>query len=550
MTRKKDISQNQAREELTNLIDSGEVKESEYARLWHDDPVKFYNTLGALTPEKIEALILDIANPDVKKILVIGPRGGGKTYIVSIGAGALWAIEEYDVIQLGGSETQAEKGYECIRNHYFMNDQIAEESIDKFLAEKATGKRGAWLKVLPCSTRAIRGNHAGDPHHEMGNIRHGGALIIDEEAEAGKKEVKASLKTNNTATPRKTIRLSTDHEPDTSFAELVDAPGGYAVHKFDAFDICEKCTRSCKKCLPEFAGTKHEAYPQWCAELGKPQYGPDKPIGYCEGRAKTHRSGHLEIQVLIDDFLEEGPADFEAEYLNRRPKKAGKIITLDILEACLTGENKMIESMRGNPTGIYFDWGVRFTAMVVLQQQEDREVAIIDAEHLIGQHTDELIIDTGKRLTKHNAAQFGAGDSSNQWMNARMSQEANVNIRDFFFSKEKETGIGALKFLAENGYLKIPGKKIGTEYYFPKPAFKVLFKMLRNWRRDKSGKIVKKGDHYPDALLQGAPDFRAGRFEDTAVISKRENHPGLGNMIGGKQQFPGISNKRPGGFFE
>ena len=550
MARKKDITPNKARQELRALIGADQVGFSEYAEIWHDDPVKFFHKLGLLTPEKIEAIIRDCTNPDVPKILIIGPRGGGKTLDVSIVTGGLFAFEEYDVIQLGGSLDQSKKGYEYLENYFFMNPDVASDEIDTALKTMAKGKRGNWLKIAPCSKKAVRGPHAGDPHHEMGNVRHGGLLVIDEEAEADETVVKAAFKTNNTAKPRKTIRLSTDHEPDSSFAKQVDSPGGYVVHKFDAFDICEKCCRSCKKCLVEFAGRKHHAYAEWCAELGIPDRGPDAPHGYCEGRAKTHKSGHLEIQELIDDFLENGTEDFETEYLNIRPRQAGKIIPLNILDACLTGENKMIQPMRGTPTGFYSDWGVRFTAMVVLQQQLDRNVAVIDAEHLIGQHTDQLIIDTGKRMIRLHDAQFGAGDSNNQWMNDRMSREANINIRDFFFSKEKETGVGALKFLAEQGYLKIPGKKVGSNYYFPKPAFKILFKQMRNWKRDKNGKIVKKDDHYPDSLLQGAPDFRAGTFQDTAIVSKKQNQSDVRGLIGRTRQFPGVLNTPPGGFFD
>jgi hypothetical protein len=78
------------------------------------------------------------------------------------------------------------------------------------------------------------------------------------------------------------------------------------------------------------------------------------------------------------------------------------------------------------------------------------------------------------------------------------------------FAKWKELGAGWIKGLLERKKLKIKGRKEGAQYYFADPNTKRFFEQLKGWRRGKDGKVVKRDDHGPDALLCGARKWAQG----------------------------------------
>ena len=161
---------------------------------------------------------------------------------------------------------------------------------------------GHWMKFATASTKAIRGEHAGDVHKRMGGRAHGGIVILDEEAEMDEDVVKAGLKTVRTARPPVIVRSSTLHRTEGTFGQLVDDPmgRGYRLYEWDTFDVSEMCRRSCKRCIPEFREK------------------------YCMGKAKKHRPGWVPIVNIIQDW--EGrlsDEDFEVECMGWRPSSEG-----------------------------------------------------------------------------------------------------------------------------------------------------------------------------------------------------------------------------------
>lgn len=548
MKDKKDISKKELRARLQALADSGDVHDSELAKLWRDDPTKVFHAFNLLTPKKIKELIAACINPRIPEVIVIGGRGVGKTLDIAIIEGCSFYFDEFDIVHLGGSEKQAKKGYGYFRN-YFADDPNADtKDIGKTLTTAATGARGNWFQIVPCSEFAIRGEHAGDPHYEMENIIHGGMVVIDEEAVAKPGVVKAAFKTNNTARPRKTIRLSTDHVPGSTFANAVDNPGKAKVIKIDPFDVSEKCRASCKKCIPAFAGKLHPGWKEWLLSIGKDPKDPSGPRGYCEGKAKKHSPGHMLISELKYDFERDGREEFETEYMCMRPKGAGAIIPRDLLDKCLTGDMKLIAPMPGMPTAFCSDWGVGMTAMAVLQMQKDQTVALLDAQHLIGERTDVNLLSVASSMIQSTGARYGRADSSNPWLISRVQQTAGISVAPFVFSTDKEHGVGALRRLVEEGRLRIPGVKRGAHYDFPTPAFRECFEQLAGWKRDDNGKIVKKNDHYPDALLCIARDFVYGT-DLAGSVSKDSDDDRHASSAGRRQRYPGCRDDRPGGFF-
>lgn len=555
MASKRDITAHRVREELRALIRSGEAQQSKYAEKWAENPVGFVEDFNVKITETIEEFILAMIDPKIETLMAAGPRGGGKTLVVSIVGGAMFLFDEFDVLHMGGSETQAKYGFGYITNYYFSNS-LFQSGYDTSFAMSAIGLRGNWYRIGACSETFVRGFHPGDPHNEMGNVEHGGLLIIDEEAVAKASVVEAAIPTVGDANPSKTVRLSTNHLETTTFAKAIEDPIGHGVDKvieFDAFDISEKCKYSCARCEPNFAGKLSDRYVDWLADLGKQHRGADRPAGYCEGKAKNHKPGHKRIRRLRADFKKLGPEGFEKEYTRNKNKSVGKILPRAWLDNCLSGENSMIKPMPGRPTAFLADHAPLFTAYVVLQLQNDSRVAVLDVEHLINERSDDRIVAIALSMIKRNGCNFGFGDAAQEWMLSRISRESGVLIKPFRFTEfSKADSIGHTRRLAEETRLLIPGKRKGREYYFPKPSFRVFFEQCAGWHRDKNGKVVKKEDHYPDAVCTGAEAFFTGDYDSTAYFLSRDESSGLSAPpdAGFYDDFNDGEEGFPGGFFE
>ena len=65
------------------------------------------------------------------------------------------------------------------------------------------------------------------------------------------------------------------------------------------------------------------------------------------------------------------------------------------------------------------------------------------------------------------------------------------DVEEVPFGSYKETGAGWLRYIFERELFKAPRHLVE------------VLNQLVNWHRGKNGKIVKKDDHYPDALLAG-----------------------------------------------
>lgn len=554
MATAKDISAHRLREKLQALIGAGEAKQSQFAEKWANNPIGFVEDFNVKITEVIEKIIYAMRDPKIGHLIIAGPRGGSKTLVVSIVGGAMFIFDEYDVLHMGGSETQSKYGYEYLTNYYF-SDAAFKSDFGKSLTMTTRGLRGNWYRIGPCSETFVRGYHPGDPHRQMSNEEHGGLLIIDEEAVAKEKVVKAAIPTVGDAFPSKIVRLSTNHEESNGFSKAIDDPAGHGVDmviEYDAFDVSEKCKYSCPKCEPSFAGKLSDKYPDYLADLGKQHRGADIPKPYCGGRAKEHKPGHKRISKLRSDYKILGKEDFEKEYTRNKNKSVGKILPRAWLDSCLSGENRMIEPIPGRPTAFLADHAPLFTAYVVLQLQNDSRVAVLDVEHLIDERSDDRIVAIALSMIRRNGCNFGFGDAAQEWMLSRITRDSGVQIKPFRFTESsKADSIGHTRRLAEETRLLIPGKRKGKEYYFPKPSFRIFFEQCAGWHRDKNGKVVKKDDHYPDAVCTGAERFLTGDYDSTPIfLGPHEAGLAPPPEAGFYEEFGGDDMALPGGFFD
>ena len=428
----------------------------EYDRLideYKPRPFEFLARYGSFYPPVLEDMFMDIYSGRITRALWVGPRGGGKTYSLGDLASTLFLFLGFDVLIASGGESQAKEVYDEVMKVLSDDGEVA-EYIPEITKQITKGRKGNWIRFLPASTKRARGLHPGRGH--------GALLILDEECEMDEEIVKAVLGTGSTAKPLVIIRASTAHNVDGTFAELLDHHDerGYKLYQWDAFDVCEKCTRNCEECIPEFRND------------------------YCQGKAKNNSIlCWISLDYLFDMWEEETQEWFEVELMGRRPSGASFVIRRGDIPAALVDEAPFV---RGAPGAFGIDWGFVGLAAVVATQMTDK-LRVIDRMSFTKTGIDDIV-----EALKDWREQYGFNevyaDSSHPFENDAL-RKADFIVYEVTFVNFKEAGAGAIRWFFEKSRIEIPRE------------FKDLIESLKKWRRDKHGKIVKKDDHFADALL-------------------------------------------------
>lgn len=421
---------------------------------YNHKPIEFLARTGSYYPPLLEEMFMDIYMHRIDRAMWIGPRGGGKTYGLGDLAASLFLFKGFDVLIASGGEGQSKEVYEEITSVLDDDGEVA-EYVPEVTKQITRGRTGNWIRFLPASTKRARGPHPGRGH--------GGMIILDEEGEMEEKIVKAVLGTGSTARPLIIVRASTAHNIDGTFAELLDnyKERGYRLYRWDAFDVCEKCTRECKYCIPEFRDD------------------------YCQGKAH-HNSilGWISLDYLFAMWEEETQEWFEVELMGRKQPGASRVINPEDIKEALVDEAPFV---RGEPGAFGIDWGFKGLSAIVATQMVDVKLRIFDRMSFTRKGIDE-IKDALKGWRDMYDINEVYADSSHPFENDSL-RKADFTVHEVTFVSFKEAGAGAVKWFFEKLKIEIPRH------------FKDLIDSLKKWRRGKDGKIVKKDDHFADALL-------------------------------------------------
>lgn len=522
---------------IADIIDSA-LKPGDMATLnnYRGRELDFFIERGRTYPEKLAEIFFAIFNAECEDLIVVGPRGGGKTMGIYDGATALFMWKDFDVFALGGSEKQAINGFRYMRQILYRESELA-DNLQESLKKGAVGPRGNWFSVSAASTKAVRGPHPGDPHPEMGWVDHGGLLIKDERDEMDDEVSDAVDFMIDTAEPAIIVTSSTMHRDDGGgIAQMVDeaVARGARVIKFDIFDVSQVCKHDCAKCPGGFAfagalfggeSTKEKlengapALPKAtvesilkCAAWQKANaWVPGEPA-YCLGRAKMHSPGHYKMAKIFRAFRRSRNREiFEVELCCRKRKGIRRVVDAASLDLCL---DETVSYQPGYPEPVItIDWGFKgWTVLCLVQPQADNTIAVIDCryEHMTSIPDIVAICEEWQRTT--GASEIFA-DSSHPFEN-QQAAAAGFEVTEIKFQVYKEYGASWIKGIVERKVLRIQGKiqKASSpgeapQYIFQSEAFEQLFLQIKGWQRDKHGKIIKKNDHGPDSLSCAAQKF-------------------------------------------
>lgn len=465
------------------------LKRDQLVDKYQGRPMKFLEQYGYRFPNKIEELFKDIYSEKVQYAVVKSCRAGGKTMIASGLGFCFFFFKQWNVGVVAGSKEQA------LRTIEYCQDISGEPEVVDYVPEETKtiikGKWGNWIKASPASTKAIRGLHAKGQ---------GMLLILDEEAEMEEAIVRSALKVAKDAKPCIILRLSTFHKITGTFADLVDnhEKYGYRLYGWDSFDVAEKCTDDCSECLKAYYGTRPDI-----KEREK------EFVAYCGGKAKRGK-GWLPIDNIRQAFIESPKEWFEVEDMGMRPSGEGMVLPPDKVKKAF--DNDFIPVIPGADSWFGIDWGFKgMTAIESLQLIGD-EVQLVDSAEFTETEL-ALIVEYLRDQSKiMGGTKQVYADSSHPFENNELRNEG-FDVEEVPFVSYKETGAGWLRFLFERERFKASRVK------------QKVMKQLLNWRRGKEGKIVKKDDHHPDALLAGTKkleDNRSGTmFVGPRVIPRK-----------------------------
>lgn len=451
------------------LIDAKDIldkRQNSSIKYYQKNPREFFEERGAIFFETAARLFDDLFSLRVQKAVALAPRGGGKTFGAATIATALFLFKDFDVGIVAGSETQALTLYSYIVEWLELPNIEQFVTIDKLTSTYLVSIHGNRIVARTASTKSIRGLH-------LGRKTRGALLIIDEEAEAEEDIVRAARYVVRTANPPLILRQSTYHSVTGTFANLVEdhVAQGYELYKWDSFDIAQSCPYECEKCpVAEFR---------------------DK---YCKGKAKTSQ-GWISINEIVGEWKDSPREAFEVESMGLRPASAGLVIQASDIDRAVDLGN------RGYPKKFDYswfavDWGfVGMTAVVLLGLSENK--VFVRHTEMFSQHGIDAIVKKLKILRDRYGVREVFADSSHPFENSRLRDEgfavwgSTPTSLGVPFVSFKEEGVSILSYLFEKGLIGIPARE------------NVLLKQLRTWRRDQGGHIVKKDDHFPDALIAG-----------------------------------------------
>lgn len=454
--------------------------------LTREEAIKRFGA-AALEPG-LKALVEDVCTGRVRSAAAVANRGGGKSMGVSFIEFYLVFMEDYDALNLGGSELQADQVYQYIVNYIESESEFASLVKGDPLQSKTETHNNAWIRVLTASQKSVRSPHAGGRKKD-GRMA-GGLLVIDEEAEAAPDIVEAALHTINTARPSVNVRCSTFHNAEGTFAELIDnhVEMGYRLYKWDIFDVAEPCSCPPDKCMSSekcFAEDHVEDYVD-------PDDGKRKTRvlhkAYCGGRAR-YADGWIpmdEIETLWKR-MKRNHSNWEVEAMGQRPSTAGFVIK----DPIAYDRNKRTEDMfvPGWPVTVCIDWGTIAAGLTVWQEQPGDRHVLLEAEQIMEAGQTQIIgAILGKRAKYQNeflevAADIGGGGN---YLNPLLRENYRIPVRDVNFGEEKEAAVAAWNIFNEAGKALYPTSADDFHH------------QAKNWKR-KQGRIQKGNDHLMDS---------------------------------------------------
>jgi hypothetical protein len=110
-------------------------------------------------PKIIREIFNELYLGDATRAIIKGPRGGGKSQLVSALIFCIWFFKERKVVDMGGAFAQAKIVYNYILEYLNSDENILNTLEKPPLMQHTIDKKGNYLKCLSASQKQVRGPH-------------------------------------------------------------------------------------------------------------------------------------------------------------------------------------------------------------------------------------------------------------------------------------------------------------------------------------------------------------------------------------------------------
>lgn len=447
------------------------------------------------------AFIADLFFERTQQAILWKPRGGGGSLAAAVLIWLMMVYRNKSFIDMAGSGEQAKRVYEYTTQFWYCVPGLAEAVLEKDPLQSLTQlKNGVSLSCVPASEKAARGKHVA-------------GFVADESCQEDPRvgRILQAAVQGVLSEPNFTIvLLSTFHVPFGFFQEAWDlaVERGFKRYRWDVYDCMATCTVGLE--------TATDSDPQAISYCRRecpltdivPDYNADgEQVGEhfegCHGRART-TCGHLSRDNVIKaKLLNRGTDVWAVEHECKRPKAAGMIYDPEKVQAAVIPSNDVIRPAGTVRRAVGIDWG-RFAVAILAERAGDHilipEARIFDSRPIsdLIQYLNDLRSRVGDFVVYADAENaYGNLDCRN----------AGFETVPVPFNRFKDEGIENLARYFEHGKVKIADTG----------DLQTVVRQLLRYHRDESGRIVKKDDHGPDALLCAMLPFPFIDEFDTAI---------------------------------
>jgi len=457
----------------------------------------------------------------ILRMAIIGPRGGGKTYLAAAIELVAFIFWGYDASNVGGSLHQAERAYGYVRDWYDRSELVRRSFSAAPTMSRSRSVEGRELIINASSETSVRGPHPGSDDH-------GGMLVVDEVAIMQDRIVLAALYQVSAANPSAVIQLSTMGASEGGYwSDLVEAEDhkGYELKSYTAFDVAARCPYDCAATCPvpeHFAADYYRG-------TGATRELVHKAL--CAGRAHE-TDGHLQVDEIAQSWRDTDSETFLREMMGVRGASIGKTFDSLCLEECMAEELLLSAdaeqaqarfAMLEKVIGVDWGWAGQ-TAAVYLVRLRDTLVAYRWEmwDHVQYRRIRNHLITTAFAERCETIAPDAAEPSENAAMQEEADKlsvdpveaglrpsdeydEFGVRVWPVVFSRWKRYGYGEVRRRLEGAKLVFPERFNGE----PVPGYAAAMRYLREHRRQANGDPEKKNDHVSDALMCACIAFSA-----------------------------------------
>lgn len=399
-------------------------------------------------------------------------RGCGGSLCAAILIWLCMVYKHTSFIDMAGSGEQAKAVYEYTQGFWNCKAGLKQGFLTGDPLQSSTQTvGGASLKCVACSQTQVRGKH---PQ----------GFVADEscqEGDGGGETFNAAMQGPMSEDPHLLLLLSTFHWPLGFFADHWDGAEekGFKRYKWDVYDVMEQCKEPID-CMTQCPLTRVvEDRDPTGHVVGQ------KFVGCC-GKARTSKGWMTRDRVLKIQKMNMGTDVFEVEYECQRPGLKKQVFDVQVIEDAIV---ERLQWEAGAKAAVGVDWGLIGQTALVMSVRCTSYVGIPHSRFFTGELV-PVVIEALRSWSEEHKVVFPVYvDSSHPFNNLELSQ-AGFNVIPVAFAKWKDFGY-------KNVQRGLAHKKIRICKAFNP----MLIHQLKQLRKGATGKIVKKEDHGPDALM-------------------------------------------------